>query len=204
LYDYCRIAREIMTGNHAVGRVIARPFTGEYPNFARTPRRHDFSIKPPAKTLLDELKEKEFDTIGVGKTYDIFAGCGITKSLGVNENNSDGMRKTEELLSCDFSGLALINLVDFDMVYGHRRDAIGYAKAIMEFDAWLGGFLLKLQEDDAVIITADHGCDPTFKGTDHTRENVPLLVYHNNINSKNLGTADSFAFAADIAREMLM
>ncbi|MBR3721916.1 MAG: phosphopentomutase [Selenomonadaceae bacterium] len=204
LYDYCRKAREIMTGDHAVGRVIARPFTGEYPNFTRTPRRHDFSIMPPEKTILDKLEEKGFDTIGVGKTYDIFAGCGITENFGVNENNADGMKKTSNLLAKDFSGIALINLVDFDMVYGHRRNVKGYAEAIKEFDLWLSGFLPKLQEEDALIITADHGCDPTFRGTDHTRENVPILVYNKNLPPKNLGVSDSFAFASEIVEKLLL
>lgn len=202
LYEYCKIARKIMTGEHAVGRVIARPFNGSVGNFKRTPRRHDFSVTPPSKTVLDELKEKGCDTIGVGKTYDIFAGSGLTESLGVNENNADGMKKTEKLLTRDFNGIALINLVDFDMVYGHRRDVAGYAKAIMEFDAWLKDFLPKLKTNDTLIITADHGCDPAFKGTDHTREDVPLIVYGKDAVSKNLGTADSFTFAADYVRKI--
>lgn len=202
LYEYCKIARAIMTGEHAVGRVIARPFVGSNGNYTRTPRRHDFSVTPPSKTALDELKDKGFDTIGIGKTYDIFAGCGISESLGVNENNADGMKKTENLLARDFNGIALINLVDFDMVYGHRRDSVGYAKAIMEFDAWLYGFLPKLKTEDTLIITADHGCDPDFRGTDHTREDVPLLIYNKGASPKNLGTADSFTFAADYVRKI--
>lgn len=202
LYDYCKKAREIMTGDHAVGRVIARPFVGEKGNYTRTPRRHDFSVKPPNKTILDELKEKGYDTIGVGKTFDIFAGVGLTESLGINENNLDGMKKTERLLNRNFNGIALINLVDFDMVYGHRRDAQGYAKAIMEFDAWLEDFLPKLKDDDYLMITADHGCDPGFKGTDHTREDVPFFMYNKNSEPKNLGTQNSFTFAAETIRKI--
>lgn len=202
LYKYCKIARNIMTGDHAVGRIIARPFLGSDKNYQRTPRRHDFSVKPPSKTVLDELKEKGYDTIGVGKTFDIFAGEGLSENLGVNENNKDGMKKTQELLNRDFNGIALINLVDFDMVYGHRRDSEGYAKAIMEFDGWLGGFLPKLKDDDYLMITADHGCDPGFKGTDHTREDVPFIMYNKNAEPKNLGTKDSFTFAAECVEKI--
>ncbi len=202
LYKYCKLAREIMTGDHAVGRIIARPFVGEKGDYKRTAHRHDFSVKPPSKTVLDELKEAGYDTIGVGKTFDIFAGVGITESLGVNENNADGMKKTEKLLNRDFDGIALINLVDFDMVYGHRRDSLGYAKAIMEFDVWLDEFLPKLKDNDYLMITADHGCDPGFKGTDHTREDVPFIIYNKNSESQNLGTKDSFTFAADSIRKI--
>ena len=190
LYDFCRKAREISD----VGRIIARPFIGKYPNYERTPRRHDFSLKPPQKTILDALKAKNLATIGVGKIFDIFAGQGLSKSLGVNENNSDGMKKTLKLLDEDFCGLCFVNLVDFDMKYGHRRDIDGYAQAMTIFDAELGEFLSKMRSDDVLMITADHGCDPAAKGTDHTRENVPLIIYGKKIRSGvNLGVLNSFS-----------
>jgi len=197
LYKYCRIAREISD----VGRIIARPFIGEYPNYERTPRRHDFSLKPPAATILDALQEKNLATIGVGKIFDIFAGQGVSKSLGVNENNSDGMKKAIKLLSEDFCGLCFVNLVDFDMKFGHRRDVEGYARAMTTFDAELSEFLSKMRSDDLLMITADHGCDPAAQGTDHTRENVPLIIYGEKIRGGvNLGTLGTFAdIAATIA-----
>ena len=197
LYDFCRKAREIVN----VGRIIARPFVGEYPNYERTPRRHDFSLKPPQKTILDALNAKNLATIGVGKIFDIFAGQGINRSLGVNENNSDGMKKTLKLLDEDFCGLCFVNLVDFDMKFGHRRDVDGYAQAMTTFDAELGEFLDKMRRDDVLMITADHGCDPAAKGTDHTRENVPLIIFWKNIRSGvNLGVLESFSdIAATIA-----
>lgn len=201
LYDFCKSAREIMQGVHGVGRIIARPFVGEFPNYERTPRRHDFSLKPPAKTILDALNEKNLATIGVGKISDIFAGQGISRSLGVNENNSDGMAKTLRLMDEDFRGLCFVNLVDFDMKFGHRRDVDGYAQAVTTFDAELGEFLSEMREDDLLMITADHGCDPAAKGTDHTRENVPLIVYGKRVRAGiNLGTLKTFAdIAATIA-----
>ena len=197
LYKYCRIAREISD----VGRIIARPFIGEYPNYERTPRRHDFSLKPPAATILDALQEKNLATIGVGKIFDIFAGQGVSKSLGVNENNSDGMKKAIKLLAEDFRGLCFVNLVDFDMKFGHRRDVEGYAGAMTTFDAELSEFLSKMRSDDLLMITADHGCDPAAQGTDHTRENVPLIIYGEKIRGGvNLGTLGTFAdIAATIA-----
>ncbi len=197
LYKYCRIARKISD----VGRIIARPFIGEYPNYERTPRRHDFSLKPPVATILDALQEKNLATIGVGKIYDIFAGQGVSKSLGVNENNSDGMKKTIKLLAEDFRGLCFVNLVDFDMKFGHRRDVEGYAGAMTTFDAELSEFLAKMRADDLLMITADHGCDPAAQGTDHTRENVPLIIYGEKIRGGvNLGTLNTFAdIAATIA-----
>ena len=203
LYEYCRIARKIMKGDHGVGRIIARPFIGEYPNFQRTPRRHDFSLEPPSETILDVLKKNNFDVIGVGKISDIFAGRGITKSLGINENNSDGMKKTLKIMEENFHGLCFVNLVDFDMVYGHRRDIEGYAQALTDFDVQLGEFLKKMNEDDLLMITADHGCDPGFSGTDHTREYVPLLIYNKKINaSKNLGTYPTFSMIAATVAEI--
>ena len=201
LYDFCRTARKILRGIHGVGRVIARPFVGEYPNYERTPRRHDFSLEPPAETILDVLSKNNFATIGVGKISDIFAARGVTKSTGVNENNSDGMAKTLQLADENFRGLCFVNLVDFDMKFGHRRDVDGYAQALTDFDVELGELLTKLRDDDLLMITADHGCDPTARGTDHTRENVPLLVCGEKIRAGvNLGTRKTFAdIAATIA-----
>ena len=201
LYKFCRTAREIMRGVHGVGRIIARPFIGEFPNYERTPRRHDFSLEPPAATILDALQKKNLATIGVGKISDIFAGRGISRSLGVNEDNSDGMNKTLRVMEEDFSGLCFVNLVDFDMKFGHRRDVDGYARAMTTFDAELGKFLGKMRDDDLLMITADHGCDPAASGTDHTRENVPLIVYGSKVRAGvNLGTLKTFAdIAATIA-----
>ena len=201
LYKFCRTAREIMQGVHGVGRIIARPFIGEFPNYERTPRRHDFSLEPPAATILDALQKKNLATIGVGKISDIFAGRGISRSLGVNEDNSDGMNKTLRVMEEDFSGLCFVNLVDFDMKFGHRRDVDGYARAMTTFDAELGDFLNKMRGDDLLMITADHGCDPAASGTDHTRENVPLIVYGSKVRAGvNLGTLKTFAdIAATIA-----
>lgn len=201
LYNFCRTAREIMQGVHGVGRIIARPFIGKFPNYERTPRRHDFSLKPLAETILDALNKKNLATIGVGKIQDIFAGQGINRSLGINENNSDGMNKTLRLMDENFRGLCFVNLVDFDMKFGHRRDINGYAQAMTTFDAELGKFLSQMHADDLLMITADHGCDPAAKGTDHTRENVPLVVYGKQVRAGvNLGTLRTFAdIAATIA-----
>ena len=193
LYDYCRKARAIMQGAHGVGRIIARPFVGTFPNYTRTPRRHDFSLDPTGDTVLDALSRIGRDVIGVGKISDIFGGRGLTRSLGVNETNTDGMRKTTALLAEDFTGLAFVNLVDGDMIYGHRRDVPGYARAMQEFDDWLASFLPAMKADDVLMITADHGCDPGAEGTDHTREYVPLLVYGERIAPINLGTYPTFA-----------
>ena len=193
LYDYCRKAREIMCGAHAVGRIIARPFVGAYPSYERTPRRHDFSLAPTGETILDALKGAGKDVIGVGKISDIFASHGLTRSLGVNESNTDGMRKTMSLADEDFTGLAYINLVDGDMIYGHRRDVPGYARAMQEFDDWLTAFLPRMSESDVLMITADHGCDPGAAGTDHTREYVPLLICGAHIAPRSLGTYPTFA-----------
>lgn len=195
LYEYCRIARKILSGKNGVGRVIARPFIGEYP-FKRTSNRHDFSILPPSDTMLDKLKASGFDTIAVGKINDIFASKGISEFV-YTKGNDNGMKKTEEYANKDFNGLCFVNLVDFDMLYGHRRNIDGYAKALTEFDKWLGGFIKKLRDDDLLIITADHGCDPGFlKTTDHTRENVPLIMYGKRIVPKNLGVYDSYSVIA--------
>lgn len=201
LYGYCRTAREMLTGDLGVGRVIARPFDGEYP-FKRTARRHDFSLTPPKKTLLDTLKRAGFDVIAVGKINDIFAGRGITEYV-YTENNADGMKKTSEYQKRDFNGLCFVNLVDFDMLYGHRNDTDGYAKALTEFDEWLEPFIRNMRDDDALIITADHGCDPEFPGTDHTREYVPFIMYRKNITPENLGTVEGFNFVSECVKKLL-
>ena len=193
LYRYCEIARELLQGEHGVGRVIARPFVGEAGNFSRTPRRHDYSLVPPKTTMLDVLKTKGYATRGVGKIYDIFAGKGISDSVRI-QNNVDGMEKTIAMMDEDFKGLCFVNLVDFDMIYGHRNDIDGYAKAASVFDQQLAEMLEKMKDTDIVMITADHGCDPGFPGTDHSREYVPFLVYGKEIKAGvNLGTRTTFA-----------
>ena len=197
LYEYCQIARSLLVGIHGVGRVIARPFNGEYP-YQRTSRRHDFSIEPPQETLLDRLGKKAVKRIGVGKIGDIFAHKGLDEEI-YTSSNADGMRVTLEIADSDFHGFCFVNLVDFDMKYGHRRDPIGYAKALNEFDTWLGEFLPKLSHDDLFIITADHGCDPSFEAsTDHTREYVPILVYGKEHRGKDIGTLEGFYHTANI------
>lgn len=202
LYEYCRTARELLKGDLGVGRVIARPFEGEYP-FKRTSRRHDFSIAPPQSTMLDNLKNKGFDVIGVGKIHDIFAGKGLTEYVFTQSNN-DGMAKTTEYQNKDFEGLCFVNLVDFDMVYGHRRNVDGYAKALAEFDGWLGSFIKNMKSTDVLIITADHGCDPAFKGTDHTRECVPFVLYGERIKPENAGTVTGFDYVARTVENLLL
>ena len=191
LYRDCEIAREICRGKYGVGRIIARPFEGEYP-YKRTSRRHDFALEPPHKTTLDLLKDAGLDVIAVGKINDIFAGQGVTDAIKTS-GNADGMEKTMALLDRDFHGFAFVNLVDFDMVYGHRRDIDGYAAATAAFDAWLGGFRAKMRPDDLLLITGDHGCDPGFTGTDHTREYTPLLAAGDAVRPGNLGTRMTFA-----------
>ncbi|MBE7080147.1 MAG: phosphopentomutase [Clostridiales bacterium] len=192
LYRYCEIAREILQGEHGVGRIIARPFAGEYP-FQRTPRRHDYSLQPPAVTMPDILKDKGFDVISVGKIYDIFAGKGFTESYPTG-NNAEGMNTAMGIAKRDFNGLCFVNLVDFDMVYGHRNDVAGYARALSAFDAWLNDFLPALQKDDLLIITADHGCDPSTPSTDHSREYTPMIAFGETLKKGvNLGTRNSFA-----------
>lgn len=201
LYNYCQIARDMLIGDNAVGRVIARPFVGEKKGeFKRTSNRHDYSLKPPKKTVLDYMKNKGFDVIGVGKIYDIFDGEGITEKIKTT-SNADGMKVTLELAKRDFEGLAFINLVDFDMTYGHRNDVDGYANAATEFDAQLKLLLPLLRKDDILMLTADHGCDPATPSTDHSRECVPLIIYGETIKGdNNLGTIKSFAhIAATIA-----
>ncbi len=203
LYEYCRIARKLLTGKHAVGRVIARPFVGQPGSFKRTANRHDFSLEPPKTTLLDAVKAAGLDSIGVGKIYDIFAGRGTTEHV-YNKSNADGMNHTLHYADTDFTGLCFVNLVDFDMQYGHRRDIPGYAQALSEFDAWLPDFMAKLGQDDVVMITADHGCDPGYTATtDHTREYVPLLVLGKGVKPVDLGTRKTFADIAATAAELL-
>ncbi len=192
LYEYCRIARDILTGEHSVGRVIARPFIGSAPDFKRTPNRHDFSLKPFAPTMLDAIKDSGKDVISIGKINDIFAGCGITRSLP-SKSNTDGMEITAEIARTDFDGICFTNLVDFDSAYGHRNDIDGYAAALSEFDVWLGSFIKAMRSDDILMITADHGCDPGDDSTDHTREYTPLIIYGGGIKPKNLGNRDTFA-----------
>ena len=203
LYDYCRAAREIMQGEHGVGRIIARPYVGSYPNYERTAHRHDFSLDPTGDTMMDALMRRGHEVIAVGKISDIFAGRGVTRSTGVNENNADGMEKTLRIQQEDFTGLCFVNLVDFDMTYGHRRDIAGYARATTEFDVQLGTFMEHMREDDVLMITADHGCDPGAPGTDHTREYVPLLVYGAPIRQGlNLGTYPTFAMIGATVSDM--
>ncbi len=201
LYKYCEIAREILQGDFAVGRVIARPFEGEHP-FKRTPRRHDFSLVPPKNTMFDVLKENGLDTIGVGKIFDIFAGKSVSdcdRRIG----NAVDMEITSDYQQKDFHGLCFTNLVDFDMQFGHRRDALGYANALNEFDEWLGKFKAKMRPDDVLIITADHGCDPCHSGTDHTREYIPVLIFGERIKPANLGTRAGFCDIAATVLELL-
>ena len=204
LYDACRKARAILRGKHGVGRVIARPYVGETASeFRRTSNRHDFSLEPPKQTMLDAIKAAGLDTLAVGKIYDIFAGQGTTEHM-FNKSNADGMAHTDDYAARDFHGLCFVNLVDFDMQYGHRRDVDGYANALTEFDTWLGQFLPKLGDEDLVMITADHGCDPAYTATtDHTREYVPLVVLGKQVKPVNLGTRKSFADIAATVTELL-
>ena len=193
LYDACRKAREILQGEHGVGRVIARPFTGTSGNYTRTTNRHDFSLEPPRDTILDVIKNNGMSVLSVGKIYDIFAHRGTTDHV-FTTSNTDGMDKLSDWMDRDFEGLCFVNLVDFDMIYGHRRDIDGYAKALAEFDSRLPEFMSKLKEDDIFMITADHGCDPGFtKTTDHTREYVPYVVFGKNVKPGNYGTRKTFA-----------
>ena len=192
LYEICRIARQMLCGKYGVGRVIARPFVGNAPeNFKRTENRRDFSLLPPKDTVLNRLSAAGFDVIGVGKIGDIFAMSGITETHPTH-NNDEGMAKVSELLNKDFHGLCFVNLVDFDMKYGHRQDAVGYAEALNSFDRWLGATLPSLGDEDVLIVTADHGCDPTDHSTDHTREYVPFFLYGKEIQAQNLGTILGF------------
>lgn len=202
LYRYCKIARELLTGKHGVGRVIARPFVGEYP-FTRTVNRHDFSLEPPRETMLDAVSAAGKKVLGVGKIYDIFAGRGITDTWP-NKGNDLNMERTLECMELDFEGLCFVNLVDFDMLYGHRNDIAGYTNALNRFDEQLGLVLDRMRDEDLLIITADHGCDPGFKGTDHSREYVPCLCYGKKLKQGvNLGIRSSFSDIAQTVTEYL-
>ena len=202
LYEYCKSARKILTGEHGVGRVIARPFIEANGEFKRTANRRDFSLVPPKETLLDAIKESGRDVIAIGKISDIFAHRGISESIKTH-GNTEGIEKTIEIMDRDFIGLCFTNLVDFDMLYGHRQDTDGYANALSEFDASLPVMLSKLGEDDLLIITADHGCDPGDNSTDHTREYVPCIIYNKDAEAKNLGTIDGFFYTAEVIAQAL-
>lgn len=204
LHEYCQAVRDIMKGERlGVGRIIARPFEGKVGEFRRTADRRDFSITPPEGLITDALLRDGYDTLAVGKISDIFAGRGFTKSI-YTHSNSEGMSVTSQLARHTFCGLCFVNLVDFDMKYGHRRDADGYAEALCEFDTWLGGFLDKLLPDDMLIITADHGCDPRFmRSTDHTREDVPCLIYSPDITPRDIGVRHTFSDVAATVADFL-
>lgn len=204
LYEYCRIARNLLVGKHGVGRVIARPFVGNPTDgFTRTSNRHDFSLEPPAETMLDAIKSAGQDVLAVGKIFDIFAGRGTTEHV-YTKGNTDGLNKTMVYAGRDFHGLCFINLVDFDMLYGHRRNIDGYAAALTEFDGWFKDFMAQMGEDDLVMVTADHGCDPAYTATtDHTREYVPLLIAGKRVKPVNLGTRMSFADIAATVTDVL-
>jgi phosphopentomutase len=192
LYDICHKAREIMQGKHGVGRIIARPFEGEWP-YKRTVRRHDFSLQPPRETVMDALKEAGFVNIGVGKIYDIFAGKSVMVSYP-NKGNDENLERVLDIADADFEGLCYVNLVDTDMIYGHRRDVPSYTQALNDADIQFGQLIEKMRPEDVLIITADHGCDPGFKGTDHTREYIPCLIYGRNLkHGVDLGTRSTFA-----------
>jgi phosphopentomutase len=203
LYEYCHIARQQLQGKHGVGRVIARPFVGTSGAYKRTSNRHDYSLEPSAPTMLDAIKAAGQSCIGVGKIHDIFAGIGTTEHV-YNKSNADGMEHTLRYADQDFRGLCFVNLVDFDMVYGHRRNIDGYAQALSEFDAWLPKLMEKLGDEDIVMITADHGCDPGYSATtDHTREYVPLLVLGKQVKPVDLGERTTFADIAATVTELL-
>ncbi len=196
LYDVCRAARKVLRGEHGVGRVIARPFAGSAPDFYRTANRRDFSLEPPAPTVLDAVKNAGQSVIAVGKISDIFAGQGVTERI-LTHGNAEGMAAALEAQKKDFAGLCFINLVDYDMLYGHRRDVDGYAKAFAEFDDYLPGFIAGMRDEDLLMITADHGCDPAYTATtDHTREYVPLVLYGKGVTPGQLGTLRGFGHAA--------
>ncbi|MBR4719707.1 MAG: phosphopentomutase, partial [Lachnospiraceae bacterium] len=193
LYEICRICRRGLIYQYGVGRVIARPFIGTSGNYTRTSNRHDFSLIPPANTMLDHIRDAGMDSIAIGKIYDIFAGAGITAHT-YTTGNPDGIDKTIEYMDRDWKGIMFVNLVDYDMLYGHRRDIDGYARAVAYFDDKLPEIMGKMRDEDVLMITADHGCDPAFlKTTDHTRECVPFLMYGKHIKPGNIGTRNTFA-----------
>ena len=199
LYRYCEIARRLCTGKFGVGRVIARPFEGEYP-FSRTSRRHDYSLEPPKSTMLNYISGAGKEVLAVGKINDIFAGSGVTDMVRT-VSNADGIDKTLSWMERDFNGICFTNLVDYDMLYGHRNDVEGYAKALTSFDERLPQILAALKEEDILMITADHGCDPSTPSTDHSREYTPLVIAGAPVKAGiNLGTRASFA---DIAASVL-
>ncbi len=203
LYEYCRIARAQLQGKHGVGRVIARPFVGTSGAYKRTSNRHDYSLEPPKPTMLDAIKAAGLASIGVGKIHEIFAGIGTTEHV-YNKSNADGMNHALHYAKQDFTGLCFVNLVDFDMQFGHRRDVDGYASALAEFDVWLPKLMDEMGEEDVVMITADHGCDPAYTATtDHTREYVPLLVLGKAVKPVNLGTRATFADIAATVTDLL-
>jgi len=204
LYKACKIALEICNETSPVARVIARPFIGENGNYTRTSNRHDFSVLPLGRTLLDDLKENNLDVVGIGKINDIFAGKGITENKGSNRDNLDGIMKTIAAIKENTKGLIFTNLVDFDSKYGHRRNALGYKEALEEFDGYIPEIIENMKDSDLLIISADHGCDPTFKGTDHTREYIPILAYSKDIKSGNIGTRESFSDIADTIKKLLI
>ncbi len=206
LYKACEIALEICGEMAPVARVIARPYLGDKPgSYARTPNRHDYSVVPPKATLLDLIKDRGLDMVAVGKTSDIFAGVGVTDTRGTNKDNLDGINKTIEAIKEDTKGMIFTNLVDFDMNFGHRRNPEGYKNALEEFDMRLPEIMENMKEGDLLILTADHGCDPTYKGTDHTREYIPILTYGQNLkNGVDLGERESFADIASTIEELIL
>lgn len=201
LYEYCRIARKMLVGKHCVGRVIARPFVEVDGKYVRTKNRHDFSVEPTGETMLDAMKASGLDVLAVGKINDIFAGRGITKYYPTHDNN-EGMAVARSLLSEDFKGLCFVNLVDFDMVFGHRNDIDGYASALSVFDKWAEDFASGMKDDDILLITADHGCDPGDSSTDHTREYVPILAVGKSVKPANLGIRNTFSDVAATIMEI--
>ena len=205
LYKICEKSLEICNQLSLVARVIARPYLGEKGNYKRTERRHDYSVPPSGETMLDRISKNNLPVIGIGKTSDIFAGVGITENRKTNKNNLDGIEKTIKAIKEIKNGLIFTNLVDFDMLYGHRRDAKGYKNALEEFDKYIPEMIENLNEEDLFIITADHGCDPTYKGSDHTREYIPILAFGKKLKKNvNIGTRDSFiSIAASIEKHLL-
>ncbi|MGI6200948.1 MAG: phosphopentomutase [Christensenellales bacterium] len=202
LYAMCEQARRIMAGPHAVGRIIARPFIGGAEGFTRTENRRDYALEPPAPTLLDRVSGAGQAVIAIGKIFDIFAGRGVTQAMAAHDN-AQATDAVDRALGMDFDGLAMANLVDFDMRFGHRRDVAGYAQALMDFDRRLPGFLAGLRPHDLLVLTADHGCDPTFRGTDHTRERVPVLLAGPGVRPENLGVRGSFCDLAQTLAQKL-